>query len=206
MAARGKSRLRGVAGSMLRTGLGVGFGIGIGLVWSVSDLLEDWWSEPGTTVLLAPEDPSPEPAPLEPVLLEQFRKLQEGSPSRSPRVQEAEALTHPVASPGTTREKAAAAELPKGAAALIAEIAREATAPPSPGTRVVQVASEPSRSRADALLLRLADQGFRAYVSESHPSGSLRHRVRVVPGPGDRVSTLADGLERRGFSVWTTTE
>jgi cell division septation protein DedD len=189
--------------SLFWIGVGAVFGVGIGVVWSVPGIIRDWFTEPVETLILAPEDLPPEPAPLE-----QFRRLQEGSQKRPARRVEAQPPARAKSPPPAPSRPSAPPQKPAAgtAARVIAEIARESAAPPSPGTRVVQVASEPTRSRAEAVVARLTREGFEAYISDSRPSGATRYRVRVRPKSKQPPSALADELEDRGFSVWVTRE
>ena len=209
---KGRSdRLRAVLSSLLWVGLGMGLGVGIGVVWSVPGLVRDWWTGPMVTLAIAGggEPSAPVPPSLEPPPLEQFRRLQEGSvPPRAGGSQSARARPAPHrAPPKAPPSSRLGAEAQTGAAArVIAEIARTRAVPPSAGTPVVQVASEPTRARADALVDRLVREDFRAYVSGSRPEGSPRYRVRVRTARGQTPRVLAKALEARGFAVWVTNE
>jgi cell division septation protein DedD len=76
----------------------------------------------------------------------------------------------------------------------------------STNSSVVQVASYTDARSAEALVQRLHESGYEAYVSDTHPDGQMRFRVRVRPGGPRDVNQLAAELGARGYSVWITRE
>jgi cell division septation protein DedD len=201
-----------IVSAIVLLGAGVAVGLAIGPLSPAPSVLWDWWWEPGQTLILAPE--AQEPSAPEP--LEAFRGLQEGKPVSAP-LREKPARVEParvapqrlgaVPKDVAARGPGSAAASESAATRAIARISGQLETPgEASGGKVVQVAAYRDLRLAEALARRLVRDGFEAYVSGKHPSGDLRHRVRVRPAPGQDVNVLAGELEVRGFGVWVTKE
>jgi cell division protein FtsN len=200
--------LRKLFYSLLLVGVGVSLGLVIGEVSPIPSLLRDVFLEPIQTVVVSPSNEEPSPA----APLQAFRQLQEGTapqsePVRSEPVRSERAQPEPAPAP-VVDVAAGGPEVPKGPAErALARITDSLTLDPGDYTgEVVQVASYRDPRSAEALARRLLRAGFHAYVSRSHPSGDIRHRVRVRPASGQEVAELSAALQERGLSVWVTNE
>ena len=76
---------------------------------------------------------------------------------------------------------------------------------PSPALGI-QVAAYRDEASAAALVGRLLQLGFDAYLSGTRAQSPNQYRVRVRPGRGDEIGVLKAALEKRGFVVWVTRE
>jgi cell division septation protein DedD len=189
--------LRKVFYSALLLGIGLSLGLVIGTVSPVPRLIRDFWSEPVQTVVVAPPaDQTPGSAPLE-----AFRQLQEGigrarTETRPSPLADVAAGSPDRSEPGEDR-----------ASQALERIAGKLRQEPGGYTGdVVQVAAYRDSRSAEALVRRLLREGFHAYVSQGHPGGDIRYRVRVWPSPDQKVAQLSSTLQQRGFSVWVTKE
>ena len=108
-------------------------------------------------------------------------KREPPSPSPEPRLQEAERVISEIA-------------------------AREASRQQAGSGKVVQVAAYTERRMAEALVQRLREDEFGAYLSDRRSESKHRYRVRVRTQKGQSPQALASSLKERGLSVWITTE
>ena len=166
------------------------------------------------------------PSSLEPESLAAFRELQRERPAPSPAARRLASKPPPAAKPARVPKQrlekkepppsVAAAPKPRAASPeprlqeaerVISEIAaREARRQQTGSGKVVQVAAYTERRMAEALVQRLRDDEFGAYVSDTRPEGTHRYRVRVRTQKGQSPQALASSLEERGLSVWITSE
>lgn len=197
-------RLGGLLLAIFLIGLGVGLGVVIAPDWQAPAVLWDWWRKPVQTSLLRPPaDETPTPPTLQ-----AFRDLQAGrAPAPPKEPTRVKSPPRDVSAPPPPPPPAPVERSESAATAALARIVEQigTSEERSPG-KVVQVASYRDARAAEALARRLVREGFEAYVSDKHPSGDLRHRVRVRPAPGQEVTALAAVLEDRGLGVWITTE